>query len=397
MATACPVKMGYTFRCYPSASQERALAKLFGCVRYVFNRALRLRSDSYAKDKTSISFGQTSAALTGWKKEPECQWLNEVSCVPLQQCLRHLQSAFRNFFGKRAAYPHFKSKRGKQSAGFTRSAFKWDGSQRSLTLAKIGHLRIRWSRQFASIPSTVTITKDCAGRYFVTLCLDENVAALPKTGLRVGIDLGIDRLATLSNGERVANPLHMKRKLAKLAKLQRTLARRSKGSGRWHRQRLKVARLHAQIADSRRDFLAKLTTDLVRRFDGIGIEDLSVRGMMGDRNMARSISDLGMHAFRQMLTYKCAWYGRELKVADRFFPSSKRCSSCGFVAEELPLAVRSWTCPKCGAVHDRDENAAKNILAAGYVATARGGRVRPKAAKAAGGCALRNVNQPALS
>ncbi len=389
--------MRYTFRAYPSVPQERALAKTFGCVRFVFNRALRLRSDSYAENKTSVSYGQTSAALTAWKKEPDCLWLNGVSSVPLQQCLRHLQTAFRNFFEKRAAYPRFKSRRGEQGAEFTRSAFRWDGSQRNLTLAKIGHLRIRWSRQFASTPSTVTITKDCAGRYFVTLCLDETVAALPGTGLRVGIDLGTNRLATYSNGERVANPLHLQRKLAKLAKLQRTLARRCKGSGRWHRQRLKVARLHARIADSRREFLAKLTTDLIRRFDDISIEDLDVRGMMADRKHARGISDVGMHAFRRMLTYKCVWYGRELRLAGRFFPSSKLCSECGFMAEEMPLSVRSWTCPQCGAVHDRDENAAKNILAAGHVVTVRGGCVRPKAAKAAGGCARRSVNQPALS
>ena len=388
--------MGYTFRVYPSVPQVRALANIFGCVRYVFNRALRLRSDSYAENRTSVSYGQTSAALTGWKKEPECKWLNEVSSVPLQQCLRHLQRAFRNFFEKRAAHPRFKSRRGEQSAEFTRRAFNWDGSQQNLTLAKIGHLRIRWSRQFASEPSTVTITKDCAGRYFATLCLDETMAALPRTGESVGIDLGIDRLATLSNGERVGNPRHLRKMLAKLAKLQRTLARRCKGTGRWHRQRLKVARLHARIADSRRDFLAKLTTEIVRRYDVICIEDLDVRGMMANRNLARSISDVGMHAFRRMLAYKCAWYGRGLRVADRFFTSSKRCSDCGFQAEVLPLEVREWSCPQCGAAHDRDQNAARNILAAGHVATARGGRVRPKATKVARGCARRNVNQPAL-
>ena len=390
------MKVRYTFRFYPSAPQERALARTFGCVRFVYNRALRLRSDSYAGSKTSVSYAQTSAALTGWKKEPQCQWLNEVSSVPLQQCLRHLQTAFRNFFGKRAAHPRFKSRRGEQGAEFTRSAFKWDGKQRNLSLAKIGHLRIRWSRQFASEPSTVTITKDCAGRYFATLCLDEKVAALPKTGTSVGIDLGINRLATLSNGERVANPRHLAGMLAKMAKLQRTLARRCKGSGRWQRQRLRVARLHARIADSRKDHLAKRTTDLVRRFDVIGIEDLPVSAMMGNRRLARSIADVGMSAFRRMLTYKCAWHGRELKTADRFFPSSKRCSECGFVLEVLPPDVREWCCPECGATHDRDENAAKNILAAGHVATARGGRVRPKAAKAAAGCARRSVNQAAL-
>ncbi len=388
--------MRLTFRCYPRARQRRVLAATFGCVRYVFNRALSLRSDSYKENKTSVSYGQTSAALTRWKQEPQCQWLNAVSCVPLQQCLRHLQSAFRGFFEKRTAYPRFKSKRGEQGAEFTRSAFRWDAKQRSLRLAKIGHLRIRWSRQFAIEPSTVTITKDRAGRYFASLCLDETVEALPKTGMSVGIDLGINRLATLSNGERVANPRHLRRNLAKLARLQRTLSRRRKGSGRWQSQRLRIARLHARIADSRKDHLAKLTSGLVQRFDVISIEDLHVRSMMGSPRLARSVSDVGVSAFRQMLTYKCAWRGRELRMVDRFFPSSKRCSDCGFVLETLPLSVRAWTCPQCGIVHDRDGNAAKNILSAGHVATARGGSVRPRAIKVARGGTRRNANQPAL-
>ena len=373
------MKVRYRFRFYPSAPQRRALGRTFGCVRYVYNRALRLRKDSYAKDKTKVSYGQTSAALTKWKQEPVCKWLGDVSCVPLQQCLRHLQTAYRNFFSKRAAYPRFKSRRGEQGAEFTRSAFRWDGKQMNLTLAKVGHLRIRWSRQFASAPSTVTITKDCAGRYFASLCLDESVEALPRTGASVGIDLGINRFATLSTGERLANPRHLGTRLARLRRLQRTLSRRKKGSGRWHRQRQRVARFHARIGDSRRDHLAKLTTDLVRRFDVICIEDLDVRGMMGRGRLARSIGDLGMSAFRQMLTYKCAWYGKELRFADRFFPSSKRCSQCRFVVETLPLSARTWRCPECGTVHDRDENSANNILAAGHVASARGGCVRPKA------------------
>jgi putative transposase len=386
----------YRFRFYPSAPQRRVLAKTFGCVRYVYNRALALRKDAYANDKTKISYAQTSAALTQWKKEPECFWLKEVSCVPLQQCLRHLQTAYNGFFGKRAAYPRFKSKRGEQKAEFTRSAFKWDGKQFNLTLAKIGHLRIRWSRQFASDPSTVTIIKDCAGRYFATLCLDETVAPLPKVGEDVGIDLGIEHLATLSTGENVPNPRFLERSLVRLARQQRTLARRKKGSARWHRQRVEVARSHAHVADSRRDLLAKLTTSVVRRFDLIGIEDLDIRTMMDGSGRARRMSDVGMYAFRQMLTYKCAWYGRELQVVDRYFPSSKRCSDCHHVMESLPLSVRKWTCPCCGAVHDRDHNASKNILSAGQAASVRGGQVRPKATRVARGIARRSVNQPAL-
>jgi putative transposase len=337
-----------------------------------------------------------SAALTGWKKEADCTWLNEVSCVPLQQSLRHLQTAFRNFFAKRAAYPRFKSKHGEQGAEFTRSAFTWDGKQNNLRLAKIGHLRVHWSRQFRSEPSTVTITKNRAGQYFVTLCLDEQVDALPKTGESVGIDLGIIHMATLSNGERIANPRFLAGKLTKLRRFQKAPSRRKKGSGRWHRLRLKVAKLHVQVANCRRDHLAIETTTLVRRFDAIYLEDLCLRDMMLNRKLARCIADVGMYAFRRMLTYKCAWYGKELRLVDRFFPSSKRCSECHFVAETLPLEVRTWTCPNCGTVHDREKNAAKNILAEGHSATARGGHVRPQTTRVARGSARRSVNQPAL-
>jgi putative transposase len=341
--------MRQTFRCYPSVRQRRMLGKTFGCVRFVYNRALQFRKDSYDENKTSVSYGQTSTALTGWKKEAEFAWLNEVFCVPLQQSLRHLQTAYRNFFAKRSAYPRFKSKHGEQNAEFTRSAFTWDGKQNNLRLAKTGHLRVRWSRQFRSEPSTVTITNTCAGQYFVTLCLDEQVDALPKTGESVGIDLGINRLATLSNGEFVANPRHLPATLRKLRVLQRTLSHRTKGSGRWRRQKFRVALLHAGVANSRRDHLAKLTTELVRRYDVLCIEDLDVKSMTLNRELARSIADVGLSAFRRMLTYKCAWYGKELKVVDRFFPSSKRCSECGHVAEICRSTSEAGNAPGAAA------------------------------------------------
>jgi putative transposase len=372
-AIARRVKMRQTFRCYTSARQRRILGKTFGCVRFVYNRALKLRSDRYAEDKTSTSYSQTSAAVTVWKQEPGCLWLNEVSCVPLQQTLRHLQTAFRSFFAKRTASPRFKSKHGIQGAEFTRSAFTWDGK-----------------------PSTVTITKNCAGQYFATLCLDETVEAFPKTGQSVGIDLGINRLATLSNGEYVANPRHLERRLSRLRSEQRRLSRRKKGSGRWRRQKLKVAVLHLKISNSRKDHLAKLTTGLVRRFDIICIEDLNVRGMLANGSLSRPIADVGMGTFRQMLAYKCGWYGKDLRLVDRFFPSTKRCSGCGFVAESMPLGIREWQCARCGTSHDRDLNAAWNILAAGHAVSARGGRVRPEATQVALGGARRSVRQPAL-
>ena len=328
------------------------------------------------------------------RTDPKFAWLRETSSVPQQQALRHLQTAFSNFFAKRTAYPKFASKHGKQSAAYAATAFKWDAANRNLTISKVGRLHIKWSRGFTSEPTTCTITKGRDGRYFVSLCLDEPAkAALPKTGSMVGIDLGISRLATLSNGERIANPRYTARHAARLARLQRILSRRVKGSGRWNSQRLKVARLHTKIANCRKDTLDKLTTDLVRRFDVIAIEDLNVRGMVQNRKLAKHINCASFGQFRQMLDYKCAWYGRELRVADRFFPSSKRCNSCGHIHARLGLEVREFKCENCGEHLDRDENAAKNILAAGQAVTGHGERVSPKRGSPRRGNALRSVKQ----
>lgn len=393
-STYCKVKVRYTFRIYPSEPQKRVLAKTFGCVRVAYNSALKLRTDSF-KDGKPVNYNASSAALTALKKTPERAFLNEVSSVPLQQSLRHLQTAYSNFFAKRAKYPRFKRKHGRQSAEYTTSGFKWEPRNQNLTVAKLGRLDVHWSRRFTSTPTTATITKREDGRFFVTLCLDEPVSRLPKTGLKVGIDLGVNRLATLSTGERISNPKHLGNNLANLRAQQRVLSRRKKGSGRWHRQRLKVARLHSHIASSRKDWLDKVTTGLVRRFDVLSIEDLNVRGMVKNHCLARAISDVGMSQFRQMLEYKAAWYGKEIRLCDRFFPSSKRCHYCGWVAEKMPLDVREWTC-RCGKHHDRDENASHNILAGGQPVKARGESVRLVRASARKSSLRRNVNQPAL-
>lgn len=387
--------MKYRYRCYVTPPQARALAKIFGSTRYAYNWALRLRTDSYRGGKT-VNYAKCSNAWTEHRKDASKAWLRQSSCVPQQQSLRHLQTAFKNFFEKRSGYPSFKKKHGKQSAEFTRSAFRWDPVNKNLTLSGVGRLAIRWSRSFTSNPSTVTITKDRAGRYFVVMTLDEPVAALPKTGESVGIDLGVSRLATLSNGERVANPRYLGRNIARLQRLQRVLSRRHRGSGRWNCQRIRVAKLQAHIADSRKDYLDKLTTSLVRRFDVLVLEDLNVRGMLANHRLARAIGDAGLSGFRRMTEYKCRWYGKELKLVDRFFPSSKRCNCCGHIVESLPLSIREWDCPACGRHHDRDENAAINILAAGYAASARGGTVRRVKASALTRKSRRTVNQPAL-
>jgi putative transposase len=328
-------------------------------------------------------------------------FLKESSSVPQQQALRHLQTAFSAFFAKRAKYPKFHSKHGKQSATYTVAVFDYDAENKNLSIAKLGRLNVKWSREFTSSPTTVTITKDRSGRYFVSLCLDEPAKlVLPKTGKQVGIDLGISRLATLSDGTRIANPRHTMRHARKLARLQRVLSRRVKGSGRWNRQRPRVTRHQAHIADSRKDCLDKLTIDLVRRFDVLAIEDLNVRGMVRNHCLAKHIScascaSFGM--FRSMLEYKAAWYAKEVRVTDRFFPSSKRCSACGHIHESMPLSIREFTCVECGTKHDRDENAAKNILTAGQAESGRGGLVRPVRTSVRTGKARRNVNQSALT
>ncbi|MER7007901.1 RNA-guided endonuclease TnpB family protein, partial [Dactylosporangium sp. NPDC000555] len=308
----------------------------------------------------------------------ELAFLNDVSCVPLQQTLRHLQVAYTNFFAKRAKYPTFKSKKqSRRSAEYTTSAFRFRDGQ--LTLAKMTEpLHIVWSRPLpdGASPSTVTVSQDPAGRWFVSLLCDDVIEQVPATGA-VGVDAGLNSLLTLSTGEKVTNPKHERRDRARLARTQRSLAKKVRGSANRAKARVKVARVHARIADRRRDHLHKLTTRLVRENQTIVIEDLTVRNMVKHRSLARAISDAAWRQFRTLLEYKAEWHGRNLVVVDRWFPSSKLCSVCGAHAERMPLHVRSWTC-RCGAVHDRDVNAARNILAEGLSVIACGGGVRPQ-------------------
>ncbi|WP_149257514.1 RNA-guided endonuclease TnpB family protein [Actinomadura sp. K4S16] len=373
------VKRACKYRFYPTSEQAAELSRTFGCVRLVYNKALEERTRAWYDEQRRISYAQSSAALTQWKKTAELAFLSEVSCVPLQQALRHLQMAFANFFAKRAAYPRFKSrKRSRASAEYTRSAFTW--REGCLTLAKMtAPLDIRWSRPLpqGAEPSTVTVSRDGAGRWFVSLLCQDTIPAAPATENAVGVDAGITRLMALSTGEKIANPGHERRDRARLAKAQRELARKAPGSANRDKARRKVARVHARIADRRRDFLHKVSTRLVRENQTVVIEDLAVGNMLKNRSLARAISDAAWRELRSMLEYKCAWYGRELIVIDRWFPSTKLCGTCGTVRETLPLDVREWTC-ECGAVHDRDVNAARNLLAAGLAVSACGDGVRPQ-------------------
>jgi putative transposase len=372
------IKLAYRFRFYPTPGQEVILARTFGCARFAYNHMLRLRTDAWYQRQERVGYHETSAALTALKKTPEHAWLNEVSSVPVQQALRHLQTAFANFFARRAKYPDFRRKDGVQSAEYTTSAFKWDGV--SLKLAKMdAPLAIRWSR---TIPkgakvTTVTVSKDTAGRYHVSMRCDDVVAARPKAQSQVGIDLGLTHFAILSTGEKIAAPNAFRRNEARLARLQRRLAKKQKGSANRKKTKLKVARMHARTADSRRDFLHKLSTRLINENQVIAIESLSVKNMQKNRSLAKSISDASWSEFVRQLEYKAQWYGRTLVGIDRWYPSSKRCSDCGHTVARMPLNVRSWTCPECGSIHDRDINAARNVLAAGLAVSAHGESVSP--------------------
>ena len=374
------IKRAYRFRFYPTHEQEAILARTFGCARFAYNHMLRLRTDAWYKQQKSVGYHETSAVLTALKKEPEFAWLNEVSSVPVQQALRHLQTAFSNFFAKRARYPTFRSKHDPQAAEYTTSAFKFDG--KALTLAKMKEpLSIRWSRKIpgAAKLTTVTVSRDAAGRYFVSLLCDDAVSAKPEAAGKVGIDLGLTHFAILSTGEKIAAPNTLRKNEAKLAKLARRLSKKMKGSANRRKARIKVARLHAKTADTRRDFLHQLSTRLVNENQVICCESLAVSNMQKNRCLAKSISDAGWSEFVRQLEYKSLWYGRELIGIDKWFPSTKRCSACGHTVSKMPLSVRAWVCPECGSNHDRDINAARNVLAAGLAVSAHGEAVNPLA------------------
>lgn len=378
-------KRAYRYRCYPTPSQAAVLARTFGCARFVYNWALRVRTDAYYERQERISYQDASAALTTLKQQPETVWLNEVSSVPIQQALRHLETAFRNFFAGRANYPTFHKKHGKQSATYASTAFRWDATTRTLTLAKMDTpLHIHWSRPLpdGATPTTVTLSRDTAGRYFVSILLEEEIAPLPATTAQVGIDLGLHDLVVLDSGEKVGTPRFFQKDETTLAKAQRRLAKKKLGSKNRDKARRTVARIHARIADRRRDFTHKLSTRIIRENQTICIESLRVKAMAKHPTLAKAIHDVGWGEFLRQLEYKATWYGRTLVKIDRWYPSSKRCHACGHVLDSLSLDIRRWTCPTCGAVHDRDVNAAKNILAVGLTVSASGETVRPAKASA---------------
>ncbi|WP_055613000.1 RNA-guided endonuclease InsQ/TnpB family protein [Streptomyces phaeochromogenes] len=386
------MQLRYVFRVYPDAGQRTALARAFGCARVVFNDAVRAREDARRAGRPFPKAGELSTRLiTEAKQTIERSWLGEVSAVVLQQSLRDAESAYRNFFaslkgdrkGPRMGAPHFKSRKDKrQSIRFTANA-RWSITDKGrLNLPKIGAVKVKWSRTLPTTPSSVTVVKDAAGRYFASFVIDTDPAAdatrMPETDRTIGIDLGLTHFAVLSDGTKIGSPRFLRRAEKKLKKTQRELSRKQKGSKNREKARLTVARAHAKVTDARREFHHQLSTRLIYENQGIAVEDLSVAGLARTR-LAKSVHDAGWSSFVNMLEYKAVRYGRILVKVGRFTPTSQVCSTCGVKDGPKPLSVREWTCTACHTVHDRDHNAALNVQqAAGLAVSACGAPVRPE-------------------
>ena len=377
------MEKAHSYRFYPTPEQDNLLRRTLGCVRLVYNKALHERTQGWYERQERIGYNETSSMLTAWKQEEELAFLNEVSCVPLQQGLRHLQKAFTNFFDGRAQYPSFKKKHHGGSAEFTKSAFKYRNGH--IYLAKCQEpLDIRWSRQIPKgcEPSSVTVKLHPSGRWHISIRFDDpTIKPLPVNDNSIGIDLGVTSLIATSNGDKVANPKQFKKHYRRLRLAQKSLARKEKGSKNREKARCRVAKIHLKISDSRKDFIHKLTTQLVSENQTIAVETLAVKNLVKNPKLALSISDSGWGELVRQLDYKCRWYGRKLVKMDKWFPSSKRCSHCGHIVEKMPLNIREWQCSECGTHHDRDINASKNILAAGLAVSVCGATVRPEQSK----------------
>lgn len=362
------MKARYRYRFYPTPCQQAKLSRLFGCCRVVWNDALAFCRDAERLPKNG---DLQKKFITQAKYTEEREWLAEVSNIPLQQSIADLGVAYGNFFaslkGKRKGAkvnpPKFKKRNGKQTARFRRGGFVL--REHKVYLAKIGDVKVQWSRELPSEPSSVTVIKDCAGRYFLSFVVETQAVNIPAINDGIGIDLGIKTFATFSDGQKVDAPKPLKKNLRKLKKTQQSLSRKQKGSNRRERARLRVAKIHAKITDTRSDFLHKLSTKLVRENQSVALEDLNVSGMVKNRKLSRVISDLGWRQFRTLLEAKYCKYQRDFVVISRWEPTSQVCSCCGFRGGKLDLSIREWQCLNCESVHDRDVNAAINIKVAG--------------------------------
>jgi len=385
------VQLRYNFRLYPTPGQRAALARAFGCARVVFNDGLRVRQEAHRAGLPYIRDADLQKqVITAAKRTPERAWLAEVSSVVLVQALSDLHVAYRNFFasvtgkrkGRKVAPPRFRSRKdNRQAIRLTRNGFSLRPNGR-LYVAKVGDIEVRWSRPLPSEPSSVTVVKDAAGRYFASFVVQVATNPLPEVESDAGIDLGLSHFAVLSDGRKVDSPRFLRQAERRLKRAQKALCRKAKGSANRAKARIKVAKLHARVADTRRDWAHKLSTTLIRDNQAVYVEDLAVSGL-GRTRLAKSVHDAGWSQFVNMLEYKATRYGRTFARVDRWFPSTRMCSACGAVTDRMPLSTRSWTC-LCGTTHDRDVNAARNVLAAGRAESrnACGDGVRPQLAVA---------------
>ncbi len=373
----------YKFRLYPNKTQQGLLRQFFGAKRFVWNACLSWRTGWYQAYGESVNGIDYSRIVTRLKKHTHYAWLKAVPASILQQGLRDQDKAFQRFFKEGAGYPKFKSRHHQQSIRFTLDQRTIMNNYRAGTLLKLtglGAIKVNWSRLPAGIPKMATVSQDAAGRYFVSMSIEEDIQPLPSVGKTVGIDLGTLTAMTLSDGEQIENPRHLLKRKSQLKKLQQRLARQQKGSNRRARTQLRIGKLHAKITDCRREYCHQVTTKIINENQVIVLEDLNVKGMTasskGDREspgkrvkqksgLNRSLLDVSFGEITRQLEYKAAWYGRTVLKVDRFFPSSKTCSACGHKLDELKLDIREWICPKCQTVHDRDINAAINIESEG--------------------------------
>jgi putative transposase len=371
-------RRGYKFRFYPTKEQETLLRQTLGCARFVWNYFLDLRQKSWKQENKSLSYYDTAKLLTQLKKQPEYNWLNDVSIIPLRYSIYELDGTYKKFFKGNCGYPNFKKKSGRNSVGLDTSAFSIKNGKFFIAKNK-QPLNIKFHRQLPPNQEIkyIHISLEPSGKWYVSFNLeDPSIQPLSPTNSMVGIDLGVSTFATTSNGDKINSP-DLKREYQKLKRLQRQMSKKQKGSNNRNKARIKVAKQHDRIKNIRSNFHHQVSRKLINENQVIVLEDLKVSNMVKNRKLSRAISEQGWYQFRSFLEYKCNWYDRELIIINQWYPSSKTCSSCGSIQTKMPLNVREWTCPDCGTKHDRDINAAKNILAVGTTVSACGDSVRP--------------------
>ena len=353
------IQKGFKYRIYPNQSQQDLLAIQFGHSRFVYNHFLNIKQELYKSTGEGLSYFDTTALLVELKCQENTKWLKQAGSQVLQQSLKNLDTAYKNFFRRKYGYPKFKSKYDKQSIRYPQ---KYKIKNNKTYLPKVGWVKTKFHRSLAGIVKNVTVSKTKSVKYFASFLCELEIVSSPNGLTAVGIDVGIKDFATLSTGEKIPNPKYYKKSEKKLAKLQRRLSRTKKGSKNRIKAKLKVARCHEIISNQRKDFLHKLSYRLTKEFGTICLEDLNVKGMVKNRKLSKAISDVGWSKFKEFLKYKSVWYGSEIKEVDRFFPSSKTCNNCSTINKDLVLSDRNWTCKACGEELDRDINAAINIL-----------------------------------